>query len=365
MKILHIITSLRIGGAERLVATLAQLHHVDGDEVEVLLFDGTRTSLVEELETCGISVHALGKGFAAMSNPLLLPALKRFLRKHPFDIVHAHNTSCQILTAMVPALTRVTTEHGTINRRRNWRWFKPIDRWMYSRYKKIVCVGEETRKNLSAWLNRPELNKKMTVIPNGIDLERIRKATPAEEIQSVHGHRILMVSAFRPEKDQQTLLRAMALLPEGYVLFLAGGAETPENRALMDSCVAQAAPMRERVRFLGIRMDVPALLAAADVIVLSSHHEGMSLSMLEGMASGKPMVASDVAGIRELVSGAGLLFPEGDAKALAKMIQYICENPAEAAAVGSRCAARVRPYDIAETARRYLHLYESVINCPG
>ena len=103
---------------------------------------------------------------------------------------------------MVPALTRVTTEHGTINRRRNWRWFKPIDRWMYSRYKKIVCVGEETRKNLSAWLNRPDLDKRMTVIPNGIDLERIRKATPAEEIQSVHWHRILMVSAFRPEKDQ-------------------------------------------------------------------------------------------------------------------------------------------------------------------
>ena len=365
MKILHIITSLRIGGAERLVVELARLHHADGDEVEVLLFDGTRTPLVEELETCGIPVHALGKGFAAMSNPLLLPALIRFLRKHPFDIIHTHNTSCQFLAAMVPGITRVTTEHNASNRRRNWQWFKPIDRWMYSRYKKIVCVGEETRQTPSGWLDRPELNKRMTVIPNGIDLERIRKATPAEEIQSVHGHRILMVSAFRPEKDQQTLLRAMALLPEDYVLFLAGGAETPENRALLDSCVAQAAPMRERVRFLGIQTDVPARLAAADVIVLSSHHEGMSLSMLEGMASGKPMVASDVAGIRELVSGAGLLFPEGDAKALAKMIQYICENPAEAAAVGSRCAARVRPYDIAETARQYLHLYESVINCPG
>ena len=79
MKILHIITSLRTGGAERLVAELARRHHADGDEVEVLLFDGTRTPLVDELEKNGIPVHALGKGFAAMSNPLLLPALARFL----------------------------------------------------------------------------------------------------------------------------------------------------------------------------------------------------------------------------------------------------------------------------------------------
>ena len=61
MKILHIITSLRTGGAERLVAELARRHHADGDEVEVLLFDRTRTPLFEELEKGGIPVHALGK----------------------------------------------------------------------------------------------------------------------------------------------------------------------------------------------------------------------------------------------------------------------------------------------------------------
>ena len=366
MKILHIITSLRTGGAERLVAELARRHQANGDEVEVLLFDGTRTPLIEELETCSIPVRALGKGFAAMSNPLLLPALSRFLRRHKFDIVHTHNSSCQILTAMVPALTRVTTEHGTINRRRNWRWFRPIDRWMYGRYCRIVCVGEETEKALSGWLERTELDKKMSVIPNGIDLQRIVNASPAEDMctgpstSSGNGpYKILMVSAFRPEKDQQTLIRAIQQLPEEYQLFFAGGAETPENQKIMDECKALAKGLR--VHFLGVRSEVPNLLAAADAVVLSSKHEGMSLSVLEGMASGKPMIASDVEGMRDLVGGAGLLFPQGDAEALATLIREVCENPEKAREIGHRCRERAMQYDIAETANRYHALYEDVL----
>lgn len=362
MRILHIITSLRTGGAERLVTELALRHHAGGDEVAVLLFDGTETPLVEVLKQEGVQVFALGKGFRAMTNPFLLAGLARFLRKHPFDIVHTHNTSCQFLTALVPLQNRITTEHGTRNRRRNWRWFRPVDRWMYGRYWQIVCVGEETRRMLSAWLDRPELDARMTVIPNGIDLQRIAAATPAGDMDKQDGYNILMVSAFRPEKDQQTLIRALSLLPENFRLFLAGGAETAENQRILDSCktLAKELGLEGRVRFLGVRPDVPALLAAADVLVLSSRHEGMSLAVLEGMASGKPLIASDVDGMRELVSGAGLLFPLGQAKALAACIREVCENPEAARLFGEQCQERVRPYDIAETARRYRDLYENI-----
>ena len=368
MRILHIITSLRTGGAERLVTELALRHKAVGEEVVVLLFDGTRTPLVEELEKEGVKVHALGKGEAAMQNPMLLFALRRFLRKHPFDIVHAHNTSCQLLTAMIRSKGLVTTEHGSQNRRRSWRWFKPIDRWMYGRYERIACVGEETRQALSKWLGRPELDARMTVIPNGIDLQRIADATPAKDLpvgpstsSGTAPHIVLMVSAFRPEKDQLTLIRAIVSLPENYHLFLAGGAETPENQKIMDACKALAKEQQDRIHLLGLRSDVPALLAAAEVIVLSSKHEGMSLSVLEGMASGKPLIASDVPGLRELVSGAGILFPQGDAKALAARIQEVCENPEMAREIGQKCRERARQYDIAETARKYRELYESVL----
>lgn len=167
-----------------------------------------------------------------------------------------------------------------------------------------------------------------------------------------------MVSAFRPEKDQQTLINAFKLLPENYQLFLAGGAETPENQRILDDCKALAKGLP--VRFLDVRPDVPNLLAAADALVLSSKHEGMSLSVLEGMASGKPLIVSDVEGMRELVQGAGLLFPQGDSEALAALIREVCENPERAREVGTKCQARTREYDIAETARRYHTLYEAV-----
>lgn len=358
MKILHVITSLRTGGAERLVTELALRHKALCDEVEVLLFDGTQTPLVILLEKSEIRVHALGKGPRAMYNPLLLPRLAGFLKKHSFDIVHTHNTPCQILTALIPRQTRITTEHNALNRRRNWPWFKPIDHWMYSRYQKIVCVGEETRQTLSEWLDRPELDNRMTVIPNGIDLERITSATPSGDLTKHDGYKILMVSAFRPEKDQQTLIRAFQQLPEEYHLFLAGGAETPENQRLLEACKALANDLP--VHFLGIRSDVPALLAAADVVVLSSRHEGMSLSALEGMASGKPLIASDVEGMRDLVSGAGLLFPPGDAEKLAALIRQVCENPDFACEIGEQCRKRAARYDIAETARKYHQIYCSI-----
>lgn len=360
MRILHIITSLRTGGAERLVTELALRHQAGGDQVEVLLFDGTSAPLVKELELGGVMVHALGKGSSAMYNPLLLPRLVRFLRKHPFDIVHTHNTPCQFLTALVPSQTLVTTEHGTQNRRRSWRWFRPLDRWMYGRYRLIVCVGEETRETLSAWLAKPGLTARMTVIANGIDLQRMANAVPAEDIAATNGYKVLMVSAFRPEKDQQTLIRAISELPKTYHLFLAGGAETPENRKVMEACQALAKEQQDRITFLGIRTDIPALLAAADVVVLSSHHEGMSMSILEAMAAAKPVVASDVPGLSDLVRGAGVLVPPGDPEALARTIKDICENPDLARKIGRRCQERAQKYDIDETARQYRRLYQNL-----
>jgi glycosyltransferase involved in cell wall biosynthesis len=127
----------------------------------------------------------------------------------------------------------------------------------------------------------------------------------------------------------------------------------------MDECKALA--KGRRVHFLGVRSDVPNLLAAADAVVLSSKHEGMSLSVLEGMASGKPMIASDVEGMRDLVGGAGLLFPQGDADALAALIREVCENPEKAREIGRKCRERAMQYDIAETTKRYHALYEEVL----
>ena len=143
MKILQFITSLRTGGAERLVTDLSVCFREAGHDVSLLLLDGSVTPFLEELKSAGIQVTALSKGYRSMRNPFLVFKLIRFLKKGRFDIIHTHNTSCQFLAAVASLslpLTMVTTEHNTSNRRRGWSLFKPLDRWMYSRYKKVFCV---------------------------------------------------------------------------------------------------------------------------------------------------------------------------------------------------------------------------------
>lgn len=364
MKILQVITSLRTGGAERMVVELSKRMAMAGDTVEVLLFDGTHTPMCDELQAEGVRMHALGMGENAMHNPLHTFRLRRFLRQNSYDIIHTHNTPCQFQAAICgTGQSMITTEHNTSNRRRITSLFKPFDRWMYSHYRHIICVSEETRDELSRWLGREGFDTPMSVVPNGIDIERINNALPAPDLVKDGYFNVLMVSAFRPEKDQMTLIRAMKSLPNNYSLFLAGGAELPEHKALMEACRQTAADLGlgERVHFLGLRSDIPELLAASDVVVLSSRHEGMSLSILEAMASGKPLIASDVKGMREIVGGAGILFPEGDAETLAGAIWEVCENPEKAREIGERCRVRAQAYDIDETVRRYRELYGEII----
>ena len=205
---------------------------------------------------------------------------------------------------------------------------------------------------------------KTVIISNGIDLGRFRNAVPDPGISSMPGHKVVMVAAFRPQKDQAALIRSMSLLPPDYQLFLVGGVEWPEDQPNLDSCKAmvQELGLEGRVRFLGKRGDVPSILAASDVVVLSTHYEGMSLSVVEGMASGRPFIASEVPGVREQVSGAGLLFPDGNPAVLAEMLRKICEDTALGNAVAAKCLSRASKFSLDASVRCYLREYE-LIKC--
>lgn len=366
MRILELITSLRLGGAERLVTDLAVGFKEEGHDVVVALLDGTRTPFHDELEAKGVRIVPLGEGAGSMRNPFLVFRLVRLLARECFDVVHTHNSSCQFLAAFASLFLKlrlVTTEHNTSNRRRAWGWFKPLDRWMYSRYSRIVCVGSEVRHNLEDYLGETVIGKTV-IISNGIDLGRFSNAVPDHGISSMPGHKVVMVAAFRPQKDQVTLIRSMSLLPPDYKLFLVGGVEWPEDQPNLDSCKAlvEELGLESRVRFLGKRGDVPSILAASDVVVLSTHYEGMSLSVVEGMASGRPFIASDVPGVQEQVGGAGLLFPDGNPAVLAQMLRKVCEDTSLGNAVAAKCLSRASKFSLDASVRCYLREYE-LIKC--
>ena len=130
MKVLQVITSLLTGGAETLVVNLVPRFRAMGDEVDVCLFNGVETPLMERLrrENPGIKIWKLGKGFY---NPLYVVKLVRIMRR--YDIVHTNNSSPQLFVALASVLCSValcSTEHTTSNRKRGRNGYAPAARWL-------------------------------------------------------------------------------------------------------------------------------------------------------------------------------------------------------------------------------------------
>lgn len=348
MRILHVITSLRTGGAEKLMVDLLPRLHDMGNDVELLLFDGTRTPFYDELEQSGIKIHYLTIG-GNVYNPLNIFRLYRYI-KH-YDIVHTHNTACQLFAAICSVLCSVvfiTTEHNTSNRRRDWRWYKALDRWMYTRYRKVICISDQALVSLEKYHGK---NNRNCVIYNGINLDKyLKPVTKPAGDEFI----ITMVAGFRYQKDQDTLIKAISRLPENYKLWLVGDGERKDS--LED--LTKELNLDNRVKFCGIRNDIPQILEQSHIVVLSSHFEGLSLSSIEGMASGKPFVASDVNGLREIVKNYGILFPHQDAVTLANEIKSLCEDKERYPQVAHLCQERAKQYDINIMANKYNGIYE-------
>lgn len=358
LKVLHVITSLRTGGAERLMVDLLPRLRERGLVVELAVLDGTQTDFYSALEALGIRIHVLGMGVRAMHSPRCIPALRRLMRQ--FDVIHTHNTPCQFFVAiasvgMKQAPKLVTTEHSTMNRRRNSFLFRLLDKWMYGRYNKIIGVSDSTTLSLLNYLHG--LQQSIT-INNGIAVDAFLHATAAQDIMEAFGQnkRLVMSAAFRYPKDHETVIRALHLLPDDYHLLLAGDGN---RRKIVEEFVEQE-QLSQRVHFLGNRNDVANVLKAADVIVMSSRYEGLSLSSLEGLASGRPVVASDVPGLREIVGDAGLLFPQGEAQALARTILDLEENATLCQQTIEKGLQRARQYDISTMIEAYWQVYQNL-----
>lgn len=353
MKILHVITSLQTGGAEKLMVDLLPRLKQMGHEVELCVFDGTKTPFYEQLEATGVPIHPLSIG-ESVYNPKHIIRVCRLMKD--FDIVHTHNTACQLFVAFSNLFIRksiVTTEHSTSNRRRRYPIFRWVDSWLYHQYDMIVTVSDISGKNIIDYVGDYSLPIKS--IPNGIDVNQFRYAEPCQEITEVYKdcYVSIMVAAFRYEKDQITVIKAFNLLPQKYHLFFVGdGEKRCECEAL-----SQALGLNGRIHFLGIRSDVPNLLHTADVVIMSSHREGLSLSNLEGMASGTPFIASDVDGLHEIVDGYGILFPHEDEHTLAASITKVCEDNQYAKKIADQCQRRAAQFDISKMAERYNQVY--------
>lgn len=356
MKILHIITSLHTGGAEKLIIDIVPKLQGLGHTVDVLLFDGSDTPFKQQLTKLNVKILELAKG-GSVYNPLHILRLIPILRH--YDIIHTHNTAPQLFTAIANLFCKkrlITTEHSTSNKRRNLWWYKPIDRFMYNQYDKVICISDQAEENLRSYLGKCKAD--ITTIYNGVDINKYASATASDELKknAPDCRAIVMVAGFRYQKDQDTLIRATALLPKQFHTFLIGDGE----RKSICEDLARTEGVANRVHFMGIRMDVPELLKAADYVVMSSHWEGLSLASIEGMSVGKPFLASDVDGLREMTINAGILFPHQNAEQLGKEIMVLDENPTKYQHIADQCFNKAKLFDISVMVEKYNNVYLNV-----
>ena len=191
------------------------------------------------------------------------------------------------------------------------------------------------------------------LLKNGIDYLKYENSIKDELSSPII---ISMIASMRDAKDQDTVIKALSLMGDNYQLRLVGDGPRREDLKIL----AEEYNVNSNVVFMGNQNDIPKILKESDIVILSSHWEGLSLASLEGMASGRPFIASDVQGLTEIVGGYGVVFPENDYKALKDEIQMLCNNITYYKEVAARCQERAKQFDIRVMAEKYNDIYNSL-----
>ncbi len=354
IRVLHVISSLEIGGAQRLVSELLPILKKEGEvEVSILVSRRLHNEFEATLERANIKILSVD----SKKNLELSLVCTLFKLRKEYDIIHAHLFPALYLVAIAGTIGRkklVYTEHSTTNRRRRHRSFRLIEKYVYSHYNSVISVSEDVQNCLKSWLNITSPNNiKFKVVQNGINCDFYMR----ERVKGEYDVTLLMVSRFAEAKDQATVIRAMQYIPPNvHVVFIGDGATRHHCEQFADQL-----HVNDRVHFMGVQSDIAYWISKTDIGLLSTRWEGLPLSALEMMAGGLPVLASDVEGVRQVVAGAGILFPQGDEKALADSINHLITDKDYYRQVAEKCFDRAKKYDIKNTAQRYVDIYRSLV----
>jgi glycosyltransferase involved in cell wall biosynthesis len=324
-----------LGGAQIHVRDLASALKESGHDVVVLAGGGG--VLARQLEARGVEVVQLrhmGRPIRPLSDLRALRELIAHLRRIRPDIISTHSSKAGILGRLAGrrlGIPTITTAHGWLfdlplrGRRQRAVW--SIERSMAPLARRIVTVCESDRQlAIDSGVSKPD---RFVTIHNAMpDVGDDLRADPGADPP-----RLLMVARFAAQKDHATLFRALAtLLDLDWRLDLVGSGPLEESVRVL----ARSLGLSDRVQFLGMREDVPDLIAASQLYLLISHWEGFPRSILEALRGGVPVVATDVGGVREAVidGETGFVVPENDDVLLADRLRQLIQDAELRAAMG-------------------------------
>jgi len=340
---------------------------------------------LKALGEAGYPIHVIR--VAQKMNPLMwttaIRDLHAIIRTGNYDIVHTHTSFAGLLGNLAARLAGARyilyTQHGfyvheLMPRWKQWFWYR-IEGIAIRLCEHMICVSEEEQEIAIRETRQPA--SKFTTMPGiGIDVSRFQ--FPLEQRSSVRAQIrdelgiapeafvILTVARLTRDKGHYEVLRALRLVadkdPEIRLVVAGDG---PEAEGL--TAEAKNIGVAQQLMLLGWRDDVPRLHCAADVFLLASHREGMPVATMEAMASGLPVVATDIPGCREQVvpGETGYLVPVADAEAMAASLWKIRCDSALGSSMGERAKDRAAMYDVEYVVEKQIELYATIISNLG
>lgn len=362
LKILLVTPTLGIGGAERVVVHLAC--HADETQFEVRvasLYDPLGTELDVALKSRGTPTYYLGKrkGF----DPRTYPRLASVLRSYRPDVIHTHNNTLRYVYPLRMAAHGariIHTVHNLAEREVDLPG-RLLQHVAFRTGVKAIAIGESIARSIRDVYG---LDASATV-PNGIPVYRYRAdGATGQRLRAELGLPLdapvfVSVARLTPQKNIAAIIRAIAdervAATNAHLVLVGDGPLRADLLALACDLAVVA-----RVHFLGVRDDVPRVLAAADVAVLASSWEGNPLSVMEAMAAGLPVIATKVGSVPELVEDgvSGRLIDPGDDHALVAAMSQLATASEDRAVMGAASVTRAaKSFDVAGMVRCYERLY--------
>lgn len=343
MRIAYMLTSLGIGGAERQVIALAEHMAARGHNVALIVL---RPQQSEEWST-QLSIIHLNMGRSPASLGAGLVRGRRFLRSFRPDLLHSHTYPANLVTRLLKVLAPPQLVLSTIHNVYEGGWLRMLAYRLTDPLAQHTTAVSRAAADRSVQLKAVP-RRKLSVLTNAIDTDEFvsdheRRTDARVELAAGDGFIWLAAGRISPAKDYPNLLRAFAHVhavePQSQ-LWIAGEGD-PSVATELHSIGAELG-LNDCVRWLGLRRDIAALLDAADGFVLSSAWEGMPLVVGEAMAMQKPVVATDVGGVRELTGDTtSALVAPADSDVLSHAMLDLMRQPADARECLGR-AARLR-----------------------
>lgn len=350
MRIFHVITLSSVGGAQSVVVNLANAQ-VEENEVWVISSVSGEAWKALRPEVKVIGIRQLKRSIGWLDAIVLLKLVYYRLKYRP-DVVHLHSSKMGALgrLAFSPRRT-VYTVHGFDSIRVANRFFLPIEKVLKGWCARIVGVSRYDEQNLIA----EGIREKVTYVYNGIDdksvvdVEKVNGGIREEmcKIREGYGKVVMSIARDDQQKKIDLFIHTAQMLPDYAFVWIGNSDEHAKGK---------------NVFLLGQIPLAWQLLEYADVFVLPSNYEGLPMSIIEALAFGKPVVASNVGGITELLDGQNGFAVENDARGMAKQIEYVLED-AERYAMMSQAARRtyLDKFTVEQMVEGYNKIYGDIV----